>query len=136
MLSIQALQLCGVILDKQQGGRTDRVAGGLGHVCKGKHSSLLLPRFASSLCGGHSLGSATTCLQRQLSPWHPAWQPESWEDKKNNPSWHETLCEMCLTIKLLMTIVIKNLLFQMHFSVSRPERSCTLKFRMVGCLCD
>lgn len=30
----------------------------------------------------------------------------------------------------------QNLLFQMHFSVSRPERSCTLKFRMVGCLCD
>lgn len=59
-----------------------------------------------------------------------------WKIKKNNPSWQETLCEMCLTIKLLMTIVIKNLLFQMHFSVSRPERSCTLKFQMVGCLCD
>lgn len=56
--------------------------------------------------------------------------------KIKNPSWHEMLCEMCLTIKLLMTIAIKNLLFQMQFSVSRPERSCTLKLSMVGCLCD
>lgn len=53
--------------------------------------------------------------------------------KIRNPSWHEMHCEMYLKIKLLVTTVIKNLLFQMHFSVSRPQRACyALKFQMVG----
>lgn len=55
-----------------------------------------------------------------------------------SPSWYEMHHETCLRIKLLMTIVIKNLLPQIHFFiVSWPTRAClVLKFQTVGWLCD
>ena len=96
----------------------------------------LLPHFAFSPCCCHSLGVLPLPVFKGNC--HHFTQPDRLEVQKiRNPSWHEMHCEMCLKIKLLMTTVIKNLLFQMHFSVSRPQRACcALIFQMVGWLCD
>lgn len=73
------------------------------------------PKSAFSLCGCHSLG--LPLLPVFKGKCHLCTQPGRLGVQKiRNPSLHEMHCEMCLKIKLLMTIVIKNLLFQMHFS--------------------
>lgn len=73
----------------------------------------LSPDSACSLCGCHSLGVPSLLVFKGGLSLSLA--DESSEDEQPFPA-RNALYKTCLKIKLLMTIVIKNLLLQMHFS--------------------
>jgi len=71
--------------------------------------------FLPRLCHCHSLGALSLPVFKG-NRHHPPPPGGLGVQKIRNPSWHEMQCEMCLKIKLLMTMAIKKQFFQMHFS--------------------
>lgn len=84
-----------------------------GRVCESRHRCFL--RSPPRIYHCHSLGALS--LPGFKGNCHHSAPPGRLRVQKiRNPSWHEMQCEMCLKIKLLMTIAIKTQFFQMHFS--------------------
>lgn len=67
---------------KKKGKRTDPMAVALPEKANTDVFCIPAPSLHFLFAMPFSGGSFTTCVQRKLLPFHPAWQTESSEDKK------------------------------------------------------